>query len=53
MERELILERLQARRGNLHLVATDLGISRTTLWRRMKEYQIDTRRGGGIEDETR
>jgi len=42
MERDLILERLQARRGNLNLVAKDLGISRTTLWRRMKEYQIET-----------
>jgi len=40
VERDLILERIQARRGNLGLVATDLGISRTTLWRRMKEYQI-------------
>ncbi|MFQ5853597.1 MAG: helix-turn-helix domain-containing protein, partial [Candidatus Binatia bacterium] len=26
--------------GNLGLVAKDLGISRTTLWRRMKEYKI-------------
>jgi DNA-binding NtrC family response regulator len=42
IERELILERLKARRGNLDLVAQDLGISRTTVWRRMKEYQIET-----------
>jgi len=41
MERDLILERLQARRGNLGLVAKDLGISRTTLWRWMKKYQIE------------
>jgi DNA-binding NtrC family response regulator len=40
-ERDRILERLQVRRGNLNLVAKDLGISRTTLWRRMKEYQIE------------
>ena len=40
-ERDRILERLQVRRGNLSLVAQDLGISRTTLWRRMKEYQIE------------
>jgi two-component system, NtrC family, response regulator HupR/HoxA len=41
LERDRILERLQVRRGNLGLVAKDLGISRTTLWRRMKEYQIE------------
>jgi two-component system, NtrC family, response regulator HydG len=40
MERDLILERLQVRQGNLALVAKDLGISRTTLWRRMREYKI-------------
>jgi transcriptional regulator of acetoin/glycerol metabolism len=40
-ERDHILERLQVRGGNLGLVAKDLGISRTTLWRRMKEYQIE------------
>ncbi|MFQ5657072.1 MAG: helix-turn-helix domain-containing protein [Candidatus Methylomirabilales bacterium] len=43
MGRNLILKRMQARRGNLGLVAKDLGISRTTLWRRMKEFQIETR----------
>ncbi|MFQ5790941.1 MAG: sigma-54-dependent transcriptional regulator, partial [Acidobacteriota bacterium] len=36
VERDLILERLEARRSNIGLVAKDLGISRTTLWRRMK-----------------
>jgi len=41
MEQDLILERLQARGGSLGLVAKDLGISRTTLWRRMKKYQIE------------
>jgi transcriptional regulator of acetoin/glycerol metabolism len=41
LERDHILERLQVRRGNLGLVAKDLGISRTTLWRRIKEYQIE------------
>lgn len=46
MERELIQERIRARQGNLNLVARDLGISRTTLWRRMKEYQIETRNVG-------
>ena len=42
-ERDLILELLQARGGNLGLVAQDLGISRTTLWRRIKEHKIETR----------
>ncbi|MDE2321654.1 MAG: sigma-54-dependent Fis family transcriptional regulator [candidate division NC10 bacterium] len=40
VEKDCILERLQSRKGNLALVAKDLGISRTTLWRRMKAYQI-------------
>ncbi len=47
VELDLILERLQARRGNIGLVAKDLGISRTTLWRRMKEHKIETRDQGG------
>jgi len=42
-ERDLILERIVARGGNLRLVAKDLRISRTTLWRRMKVHQIDVR----------
>ena len=49
MERDLILERIRARQGNLNLVAKDLGISRTTLWRRMKEYQIETRGTGRVD----
>jgi two-component system, NtrC family, response regulator HydG len=46
LERDAILERIDARGGDLHLVAEDLGISRTTLWRRMKEYGIEIRRQG-------
>jgi two-component system response regulator HydG len=46
LEREAILERIEARGGDLHAVAQDLGISRTTLWRRMKEYGIEIRRLG-------
>jgi len=42
-ERELILERIAARRGNLRAIADDLKMSRTTLWRRMKAHQIDVR----------
>ena len=40
MEQELILEKIRVHQGNLGLVAKDLGISRTTLWRRMKDYKI-------------
>ncbi|MCZ7627232.1 MAG: hypothetical protein M5R38_17055 [Candidatus Methylomirabilis sp.] len=40
IEKDHILEQLHSRSGNLALVAKDLGISRTTLWRRMKAYQI-------------
>jgi len=43
VERDRILERLQARSGNIRLAAKDLGISRTTLWRKRKEYQVETR----------
>jgi DNA-binding NtrC family response regulator len=46
LERDAILERIELRNGDLHLVAQDLGISRTTLWRRMKEYRIEIRRQG-------
>jgi DNA-binding NtrC family response regulator len=40
-ERELIVERIIAHRGNLRAIADELKISRTTLWRRMRLYQID------------
>jgi len=43
LERERILDRIRARMGNLGLVGSDLGISRTTLWRRLKEYRINVR----------
>jgi two-component system response regulator HydG len=46
LERDAILERIDARGADLHLVAQDLGISRTTLWRRMKDYRIEIRRLG-------
>jgi transcriptional regulator of acetoin/glycerol metabolism len=36
----IILKWIEARGGNLVLVAKDLRISRTTLWRRMRAYQI-------------
>jgi two-component system, NtrC family, response regulator HydG len=42
-ERDVIVERIVARAGNLRLVAKDLKVSRTTLWRRMKAHHIDVR----------
>ena len=39
-EREEILRLLKLHQGNLNAVAKNLGISRTTLWRRMKNYHI-------------
>jgi len=41
LERDLIVSQLRARNGNLRAVADDLRISRTTLWRRIKQYRID------------
>lgn len=39
-ERKTIIESLRRHAGNRKQVATNLGISTTTLWRKMKEYQI-------------
>lgn len=39
-ERKTIIEFLRRHAGNRKQVATNLGISTTTLWRKMKEYQI-------------
>jgi Bacterial regulatory protein, Fis family len=39
-ERRAILETLQATGGRLSAAARRLGISRTTLWRRLKEYGV-------------
>ncbi len=39
-ERRAILETLRRTGGRLATAARDLGISRTTLWRRLKEYGV-------------
>jgi transcriptional activator for dhaKLM operon len=41
MERETILLMMQMYRGNLSRMAQVLDISRTTLWRKLKDYGID------------
>ncbi len=41
LERAHILAALSAHRWNQTKVAAELGISRTTLWRKMKRYAID------------
>ena len=46
LERRAILEALQHNGGRLADAARHLGISRTTLWRRLKEYGVGTVRGG-------
>lgn len=40
-EKELLLEVLKKNRGNKTKSAKDLGLSRTTLWRKMRNYKID------------
>ena len=39
-ERQLVLQAVNQHRGRLDQAAKDLGISRTTLWRRMRKYGI-------------
>lgn len=40
-EKEEIMNKLRENMGVINYTAKSLGISRTTLWRRMKEYNID------------
>lgn len=40
IERTEIARLFELHQGNTNLIAKDLGMSRTTLWRRMKEYRI-------------
>ena len=44
-ERDYILERLTANRGNLNHTARDLGIERTNLYRKMRQLGIAASRG--------
>jgi DNA-binding NtrC family response regulator len=39
-ERQYILQRLSANRGNLGITAKDLGIERTNLYRKMRQLGI-------------
>jgi two-component system nitrogen regulation response regulator NtrX len=53
-ERQYILERLAANRGNLGQTSRDLGIERTNLYRKMKQLGISStsrsRREDGVDD---
>jgi transcriptional regulator with PAS, ATPase and Fis domain len=40
-QRSLILKALKQNAGNFSRTATQLGISRTTLWRRLKKFKIE------------
>jgi len=43
VERDLILQALQRNQGHLERTARDLGMSRVTLWRKMKKYGLAKR----------
>jgi transcriptional regulator of acetoin/glycerol metabolism len=43
-ERQLILQAVALAEGNMTTAARRLGISRTTLWRRLRRYQLRTGR---------
>ena len=45
IEKKLIEQTLLKLRGNQSLAALKLGVSRSTLWRKMKEYHIHSRMG--------
>jgi PAS domain-containing protein len=48
-ERQAILDTLEATRGKLAETARRLGISRTTLWRRLRAYGLKSHEHGGQE----
>lgn len=41
-EKQLITELLARHHGNRSRVASELGMHRTTLWRKLKQYQLDS-----------
>jgi PAS domain S-box-containing protein len=43
-EKDLILHALEENKGIINLTAKELGISRTTLWRKIKKYDLDLSR---------
>jgi transcriptional activator for dhaKLM operon len=43
MEKQIILKTLKQCKGNITRVAEVLGISRTTLWRKLKAYEIEVK----------
>jgi two-component system nitrogen regulation response regulator NtrX len=50
-ERQYILERLSANRGNLGNTARELGIERTNLYRKMKQLGIQPAKQGALKSE--
>lgn len=50
LERAEIEKAIKLRRGNLTLVAKDLGMSRTTLWRRIKYYKLQADQNSDISE---
>ena len=43
IERETLLQSARACKGNINKMVGSLGVSRTTLWRKFKQYQINIR----------
>lgn len=50
VERAEIERLLELHQGSLNLVAKELGISRTTLWRRLKDYRAQTDRAPAVSE---
>jgi two-component system response regulator HupR/HoxA len=50
IEREEIVRLMAAYQGNLSQVAKELGISRTTLWRRLKDYHLQAGNDPDVSD---
>jgi transcriptional regulator of acetoin/glycerol metabolism len=50
LEQAEIEKLLEFHQGNLNLVAKALGISRTTLWRRLKEYRLQSGKNPDVSE---